>query len=541
MKFYGAILIALLMAGFSAVAQQEEKPKEESGTEPLELPNFIIRGIEQLNVRTGIKQFPDKPRALTKSQLDSLNCLEKQQPALMPAPDQPKEIIKKDFRRGYIKGGFGSFVTGKLGGAYSTGTAGYEFYLRGDMEHSGGHVENSRYDKFMIDLASDYIAPEKYWIFGGSRTRSRIKLFNRNFNLYASPQLEQRNITDIDVGVDVEGNYEGFKFDLGGAFESTMLATFDRTGKENSINGYLDVANTWRDFILGGGIHVDLRSISGRFGGEDGAMANFIQIDGHGAYTTGNTTLRVKAGFQLANNSQEVSRGGMLIDGELEYRFNKNITFNTGVGSGLRNSSYREILHNIPYIVDTVALDYEYDIAKVRGFIDYHPTDDFGLTFGIRAGMADRMAVIVPADTGFFDINYKKGYSAELVGEMFVAPSEEDEITAYMEVAYAQTDEGGKSLPYVAPIRGSVNYGRQWAEFFGTDFGVDYTGERYISLVNAEKLSGFINVSASAKFNILKDFTLTADFENLTNSDIFIRDGYKQRGLFVSVNIMWQF
>ena len=63
------ILLIILISG-SIFSQQNTSPT------PLELPNFIINGIERLNVRSGIKQFPDKPTPLTKRELDSINSIE---------------------------------------------------------------------------------------------------------------------------------------------------------------------------------------------------------------------------------------------------------------------------------------------------------------------------------------------------------------------------------------------------------------------------------------------------------------------------------
>ncbi|MFP4528508.1 MAG: hypothetical protein ACLFQX_08165 [Candidatus Kapaibacterium sp.] len=538
-KFSGIIALLLFASTIGAIAQDEQNKPREASTEPLELPNFIIRGIEQLNVRSGIKQFPGKPAALTAGQLDSLNTLEKQQPALMPAPEEPDQILSPNFRQTYVEAGFGRFMTGHIGGAFEADYAGYDFHFRGDLEHSDGHIEGARYDRAMIDLSAVYVAPDKYWIFGGSMTRTRAKFNNRNFDMYASPAVEQRNITDFDISVDVEGSYQGFGFDLGGGFESTRMSTIGDISTENSINGYISVENLWRKFYIGGGAKLDIRSLDGQWTPDGGAMTNFAQIEGYAAYTIDKTTFRGRAGFQFANNSADVSRAGLLLDAGVEYRMNKFFTLEAGACSGLENNSFSEILKYNPYLSDSAFFDYKYNIVRARGAMKYHPDDDFGFSMGTKLGAEDRIPVMAMADTGFFAINYMKGYIAGIFAELFWSAGPEDDISALLELNYARSDAGSKSIPYVAPIEFSIIYGHQWAEYFGTDFGINYTGERYADIENKEVLTGYVNVTARARFEILKEFTAILNFENLTNSDIFIWQGYKQRGLFVSLNLMW--
>ncbi|HPO63995.1 MAG TPA: hypothetical protein PK762_13025, partial [Candidatus Kapabacteria bacterium] len=110
---------------------------------PLELPNFIIEGKEQLNVRAGMKQLPDKPISLTKEELDSINSLEKKPSFLLPLKTIPNKIFEKTFYSGFLKGEIGRYFTPLLEAGYEFKVNNYKLFVNANFEASNGHIENS--------------------------------------------------------------------------------------------------------------------------------------------------------------------------------------------------------------------------------------------------------------------------------------------------------------------------------------------------------------------------------------------------------------
>ena len=97
MKKILILILNLLLC--SNLYSQENNEKIEAGnsSQPLELPNFIIEGKVQLDIKSGSKDFPDKPLPLGQNQLDSMNTLEKQQLILLPSEPLPDKILNKEF------------------------------------------------------------------------------------------------------------------------------------------------------------------------------------------------------------------------------------------------------------------------------------------------------------------------------------------------------------------------------------------------------------------------------------------------------------
>ena len=107
LKYQYLIYSIISICMFGEVFCQETS----KATQPLELPNFIIEGKEQINVRAGIKQMPEKSSALNQTDLDSLNSLEKQQSLLLPPKSFPDQILSYKYDRGYLSAEFGRFTT----------------------------------------------------------------------------------------------------------------------------------------------------------------------------------------------------------------------------------------------------------------------------------------------------------------------------------------------------------------------------------------------------------------------------------------------
>jgi hypothetical protein len=101
----------------------------------IELPNFIIEGVEQLNVKSGIKKMPDKTYSLNKSELDSLNSLEKKEQFPLPIEELPKSVLTDTYLPGYFKAHIGRFSDALLEAGYGMNYEGFDcvWYCRNEL------------------------------------------------------------------------------------------------------------------------------------------------------------------------------------------------------------------------------------------------------------------------------------------------------------------------------------------------------------------------------------------------------------------------
>ncbi|GAB1371092.1 hypothetical protein MASR1M45_11540 [Candidatus Kapaibacterium sp.] len=531
--------IVIFLVLFSAVnLLAQESKKEQSSPEPLELPNFIIQGTLQLNVNSGVKQNPERPKTLTDAELDSLNSLEKQSSQSFPVEQLTLNTIERNVKDGFVKAQFGRFTTAQIDAGYEFDIANYGIYSQIGYEMSDGHLSNADFSKFNLKLSSDYIAPQKFFIFGGSRTRTQIDFNTNSYKLFANPTALNRTTNNFSAKVDVDGNYQGFKFETGAGFNGYQLITNDFKNADNNLFGYLKMHNIWNNFQVAGNLLIDLHTLRGQ-------ATNFIQLDASLSIFSQDISLTGGAGLQWATNSAGIDRGGLLIEGNLEYRLNKLLTLRADIRSGLENHKFRDLAYYNPYISNMAFFDYAYDIMNLSGNLIFHPNEVLGLSAGFRFRRTERFPIF-KQDLLFYPGSFDLGYeSISLFKSFFEAYwfiSSEDKLTANITATESSlTDFDGKSVPYVPQLKLSADYHKTWFGNLGTNFGLDYIGKRFADFQNTVELDSYINLRIEGNYKIYDGLRAFLRFENLLNSDIYVWEGYRERNVFVSFGVMWQF
>lgn len=530
-------IIILLFAVYSFAFSQESQQKPVT-PEPIDLPNFIIQGNLQLNVNSGVKQNPEKPRPLSTKELDSLNSLEKQSSQSLPVEPLVKTTVERSIKDGFVQAQFGRFATGQIDAGFGTQIGGYDLYSTLGYEFSDGHLNNAEFSKFNAKISSDYIAPAKFFIFGGSRTRTEVEFRKNSYNLFGNPLALNRDLNNFVASVDVDGNYHGFKFETGAGFNGFQVVTDDFRNADNNLFGYLKVHNIWNNFLVAGNVLLDMHTLRGQ-------ATNFIQADGSISIFTDVISLTGNGGLQWATNSNGVDRGGLLISGQLEYRMNKLFTVRADVKTGLENKSFREFAYHNPYISNMAHLDFAYDILNLSGSLIFHPNEKIGVSASMRLRSTDRYPIFSPDELyypGSFNLLYESISMVRSIFEAYWYVTPQDKIIANMTATRSSmSDYSDSNIPYIPEMQLSVDYKRKWFDKLGTHFGIDYIGERFADLQNTTILDSYINVRAEGNYLIYDGLRLFLRFDNLLNADIYVWEGYRERNVFISFGAMWQF
>ena len=528
MRYFPVILITAIIAIGQAFAQERE-----SNSEPLPMPEMIIVGKANIDIRSGIKQFPDKPQSMSGRDLDSLNSLEKLQSLLLPPEPLPDGLEEKPVKAGYLKGSFGRFSTPEFEGGYGFDLNGYKFFMNGGLEISKGHIDNADYNKIFLNAKSDYIAPDKYWIFGGSKTRIFLNLKNDAYNLYALENAPDRNAMDIKAGVDSEGEYEGYQFSTGAFFESLSLSGKSADASDNGLNGYLSIRNMVNKFSMGGKINIDLRSYNG-------TGMNFLEGSAFGAYRNDNFMISLQAGFRTASNSIDINRSGLLLDADIEIKLNERSTIDGNISSGTDINSFSEMYRRNPYISDSAIIDFAYNLADISLFYNYHPDDKKGFYTGVSYKMSERQPVFALADTGTFNLIYPDADIVKISGSGFWQVDDKNKLSGGLSFNITNMDNNNQ-LPYMPALDIYLKYRHLWTSDFGTEIEILYFGSRYADIDNKVELDAVPDIGIYSDYWVSGNFCVFLSLENLLNSDKFIWQNYKGRNLFAKAGAVLKF
>ncbi len=542
MKKIIIIFACLIFSAGFAQEIEEEKPEPA----PLELPNFIMEGVEQLNVKSGIKQMPDKTYSLTKEELDSLNSLEKKEQFPLPPEKLPNTVLEGSYLPGYLKAHFGRFSDALIEGGYGMNYEGFELFGTAGINYSAGHIDDADFTDIYAKIGSDYIADPKFYIFGGSRTRTNFYFSNLNYNLFPMIDLNNddkiindRNASKIGFEVDVDGNWEGVQFQTGASVGTLQLLSNseyydEKKSFDNSIEGYLKARHLWNNFLLSGNVEVDFRNAGGN-------SANFAQADASMEFFNELFTLTLNGGFQYAVNTNDADRGGLLLAGNIEYRIDRNMTFLAGIESGLKKQSLTGLFEENPYIMINSKIDFPYDIMKIKGKYFYQPLEQFGFSVTGSMSVTDRFPYFNDSLNNEFAVQYDKVNIASLEAETYWDINDKNHLSAYTKINFAGFDIGSNDVPNIPANKFGMNYQSELFNNFGTKIGLNYVGQRYSDKDNLIELDGYFYMSAFFNYDISDNLRIFLNAENITNSEVYIWNGYKERGIFAALGFMWKF
>ena len=539
------IYIFILLFFASKVHAQES-------TKPLELPAFIIEGVEQHNIRSSIKQIPQKTNVLTSEELDSLNTFEKQQPTLIPPSELPAHYISKTYTAGYINASFGLFTTPEVDAHYRFWADRFDIFASAGGSMTQGDALYSDNNKLFLDIRSSYIADEKFFIFGGSNTRTNLFLNTQNYNFYGYgvnstnknevyPQKDyfDRNLTQAKFEVESEGNFDNTTFSVGGI--ANYITTSNYSGAKhliaNNLNnyyarGFLTIKNYWKNFLIGGNAKLNFENVGG-------TMLNYYQIDASASYFDNNFSILAKGGFQHTNNSDDISRSGLLLFGNIEYRLSKLFTIKANVFSGIEKTEFENLITTNLYLSSRLNIDHRYDIANIKGSIWYHPNENILLSGGINWRYSERNLNFVPDTLAEFKIIYADGIVFDVFGELFCNFSKNDRLIAKISLNMNDLKDN-QHLTYTPLFNFSTTYNRNIIGNLKGFITLELTGSRKIDIKDNATLDPYFIMNLGLDYTI-RPFNFYVKINNLFNSNYVVWDRYRERGFFGAIGVIFMF
>ncbi len=505
----------------------------QTASQPLELPNFIIEGKEQIDVQVGIKQAPLLQTYLARNSIDSLIIVGKPRNYVVFPVRMPNTIISKAFPSGYVDGNIGSFFTTNISAGYKSYFKDYEVFTIGNFGLSRGHIENANYAKFAIGLQTDYIAPEKFYIFGESKTTTNIDFDYKTYRLYALSEAPSRNQIDFSAKIMSIGNYEGYDFQTGARFYTINLASSGNSISENLLGGFLQVLNTMHQNKLSGRLSLDFRSTGNK-------TTNFFQLEGGGLFETGNLRLEPKLGFQFANSSLSKTRAMVLLDVVAKTNINENFSLLVRFDNGLRNKSLRDLLGVNPYLSDSFALDF-CNATELQAKIKYQPNKELTFVLSPTFSFNTRFPVLNFARLGYFDISYIDASIFSLSFEGYWILKKFGTISAALSLNTTKQNSNKNDVPTLPTLQFRFDYSKEFWNKAKLAGYFEHFGRRYADLGNSVVLSSFSNLGLVVEYKINSSFILTFSGDNLLNSNIVHWYGYKEWGLNLKLGLIYKF
>jgi hypothetical protein len=510
---------------------QKAEPKEEQ--KPVDLPEAIIYGTDYLNVKSGVKRNPSNVPKLSVSELDSLNSLEKIRPSVLPVSNLPTESVSQIQEKGYIQADLGRFLTSNIEAGYVASIDDFDLYLKGNFDQSRGHIANGEYTKLNANVFSDYIADPKFFIFGGSKTRSNVRFQNFRYNNYAVEDFETRNNTQFGAGLDVDGHYEGFNFKTGANFDVMKTAGDSLDFSEQALNGYLQVINPYNKYRIGFNVEADLRSSFGN-------ANNYALAEGIASYISDVFDLKLRGGYQIANYYDGL-RNALKLDARMNFKMTKSLTFRGVASSGLERNTALNLFQRNRFLNYEFNLDHQYNKINIMANFLYHNDIDYNFSAGVNYRMFDRMLNFVNFDSSYFSPNYLNGNMLTFNLDGFYNINQINSLDFVFKYNVTSTDSIGKNLTYIPDFESELNYRLKFENGFSAKIGFEFLGTRYADILNEVALDPIFNMNLQINYLFDKNLSIFANVENIFNQDIYLYNFYRERGVFATVGVHWKF
>lgn len=531
--YFGTISSSvLLFPGFYAVAQTSGKRVEQQS---LELPIVVVQGQDKFDVPAVIKKLPGNTPPISQARLDSLNSLEKQRPALLPPRGLPEPARAPKFSDGFVEGEFGQFITPRITAGYGFNAGDYRLFADANATASGGHLDNAGYTGYGAGLSAVYVAPEKYIIFGGSRTESFVKFSRKNYQLYGTSEAPERTATSFSVGAEISGMYNGYTYSAEGAWSSEAISQGATDAVDNGLFGSVSMG---RDLgggtVAGGRLILDFHTLRG---------AGYHIVEAAGEYKTeiSGATIEAEAGFQTTTNTLEVPANALLATVRLRLPLSQDLSVAARLFTGMSRSTFAGFLEQNPYISTRAAMNYTRTPFEAGATIYVHPFPAMSVSASASFAV-ENFSPFFQADTlAMFSLGFGEITRIQATAEALWNINSSNLIIANVAVTSAQLRDGGGAVPYIPTFRATALWTRIWSDKFSSQASVTWYGVRNANSENTTQVNGFADIGLRADYTLREDCSFFVRLANLANSSIYLWDGYRERGVHAAAGVLWKF
>lgn len=505
--------------------------------QPIEFPSMTVEGKEQLKVQSGSKQYPVKIQKLTAGELDSISPVHKQQALLMPPKPLISKIESREYKNNYLNVYAGNFLTFNADAGLNLDIKDFILNLEAHTLYTGGHVDNADAFDGGVNLNLSYTAPRKYYIFGGSKTVFNV-LFNTNtYNMYAMDTAFGRNALDIRVGVKNDGEFSGFLFSTGAAYDIFNFEHNNDVAENSDISGYLNINKQIdSNMQIGGRGRV-------RFGTASGNPDNFMSFTAGTKFKMESLIFDLVAGFESTGSTDKIQRINFALAGNINYLISKLFTLEAGMNMNFDDNNTKSAWMINKFINHKSKIDFPYESA-VKAALIIHPNEFIMWSVGAKLSRIDRFRYFVIDSEKIFNTEYSDANGAGVFAKGSLLLQRIGNLSAeieYQPLKFTNSNVNGNFIPNVSPINIYFVYDNMWIEKIGTKLELNYIGKRYTNIENTEEKSAFINLSTKISYKLMDNLSVYLKGDNLLNSNMYFWGPYRERDLFFSVGAFWQF
>jgi hypothetical protein len=401
-------------------------------------------------------------------------------------------------------------------------------------------LNEAGYSRFFARLESDYVAEDKFWIFGGSETKTTISTENNNYNNFAAGDAQNISVLDLNGSIFTDGSYEGYIFKLKGGVRSLSLITdIEESGTDLGLNGYALVEGTGDLANFGAETELSLNTYET---GEYLRFSGGIVWDLFGKDFTLNS--RLGAVFVEPTVGEGIIWPQAKVN--LNLPLGRVFTVQATGRTGVNNNTFADMISQNPYLNGQSEVLFTKNIFGGDVVMRHHPATKFGFMLGGGFDAYEDYQFFTDAAEATFMATYADAQIARGFFEGYWTPTDEDKLTGNITYNYgllSGDDILGDdlSVPYLPDFQIEFDYQKTLFDFLVISPEIAYISQRFADLANEDELPGYVDLRFMADAELGSGLVLNFEARNLLDSNVYVWNGYRARGLFFNGGATWRF
>ncbi|MCJ7554135.1 MAG: hypothetical protein MUO34_09660 [Ignavibacteriaceae bacterium] len=530
------IIIAIVLLTSVLIAQDETKR-----TTNVELPDFIIMGIDIISVKKVNKMSPDFISTISDEFL---------RPTFSPEELEIRDLsnpIKSDLNlldsvssfKGNIEAGVGLYTIPKIKGTYA-----YPFnngIVEGVFSGNYNRAYDIEYsDRYSLSLGGNFV----YWsdidnnFLPGTQSNISADIGTTSFKLFAANDPRtKRTISSGNLLVGLRNNF-GKNFQFG----FTLSDHVTSLSEENFDDNYFRLKGESKIVvsIVNIGIAADYQKhyIKNSFGDKQGRDIFIFRPVAGFQFTE---LIKGAFGFTLANSA---GKNLSALYASVGIKLNKNLTVFGEYAPVPQLVSPGTMLRENEYFN---AVDYSSIYYEKSDYYDIALKYEYGPYYQINGGLRyfsskDYPYFMNSADTGKFDLGYTKMTSFNPYLNLLYHLGPFGKFYGSVDLSFAKTnlDTLNKFVSYHPVLNATGMYGYHFAMGLETQVKLTYHSKSYADLKNELVIDPFIDLGLNFIYSLKPNFDLTLKLSNLLSNSNYRWYNYKEMPLNVIFGINYR-
>jgi hypothetical protein len=503
--------------------------QEDNTSQSIELPDFVITGVQTVNIPMAKKIKPQLVTMLSKEFITPIFSPEMFALSAISKPVVPnlELLAKRESINGQLRVGAGLYTLpqGELNIGKSFKHASLFGTVFGLNERE--YIDNAGYNISGGSINSDFFVSNKSGFLPGLNVFFNLQYFRDSYKFYGSDSsdLERKTqTTNVAFGIKntLNRNFKyGFKLS-GNIFDIA----------ENNFGESRLTADAFIDLMVSSfGIHSDAQFINQDLTNNPTGKTNYsyLSTDSRAVFQI-NSSVQLKAGINLAvyNGNSFFAPGG-----NATIKLNEAVTFIAEYSPGTKFFGAGEMKNQNRFAVfDSTDNIIEREKHKLKAAIRYQFLQYIEISGGASYSVFDNYVYYQDKKTpGLFDVENTDGVKSFSIFGNFMFHAGPFGYF-YGEAVFRNVEDSDKNLlPYNPKLFSSLIYGYIFENGFTIKSKIDYHSAVYTDIQNSMELPPYFNLALMFEYELFSNLRLTFDLNNLINRKNYLWSGYQEKQL----------